>query len=193
MKRTEREYHCAGKECATKSSFSWRQTINLIAITVLATLLMLAHSNVNAAGYHLIVNGKTIHKEQPKKGSFNEKNWGLGLQYDYSIYKKRWLPYLTISGFKDSYNENSFYAGGGMMRRFSLDWLQDELHFDAGLVVFVMTRKDHRNGRPFLGALPAFSLGSDRVAVNISYVPKVAPKLVPLWFFQLKIAFDNFN
>ncbi len=79
------------------------------------------------------------------------------------------------------------------MRRFTLNKIHKELYFDTGLVGFVMTRKDHNNRRPFLGILPAFAFGTDKVALNISYVPKIEPKLIPLWFIQLKISFENFD
>ncbi len=61
------------------------------------------------------------------------------------------------------------------------------MHADAGFIGFVMVRKGFKDGDPFPGVLPAFSLGADKVAVNISYVPKVDPKAVPLVFFQLKL------
>ncbi len=169
-------------------AFIWQPFFNTVTGIFLAIAMMMIDSSAKAAGYHLILNGKSFHKEQPKKGSFNERNWGLGIQYDYNLYKKHWQPYLTASGFKDSYKQNSFYAGGGLMRRFSLANIQQGLHAGAGLVAFVMVRKDHHNRRPFLGALPAFTLGTDKVAINLSYVPKVEPKLIPLWFIQLKVA-----
>ncbi len=193
MKTINRVARTATKACAATSPLFWQPVINIITGAFLAISLLVTHSSVKAAGYHLILNGKSFHKEQPKKGSFNEENWGLGLQYDFEIYRKHWQPYLTASGFRDSYKRNSFYAGGGMMRRFSLARIQKDLNFGAGLVAFVMIRKDHHNRRPFLGALPAFTLGSDNVAVNLSYVPKVEPKLVPLWFIQLKISFKSFQ
>ncbi len=188
MKTKNRDLRTATNACATTSPLFWQPIINIITATLLAISLLLIHSSVKAAGYHLLLNGKSFHKEQPKKGSFNEKNWGLGLQYDYEIYKQHWQPYLTVSGFRDSYKRNSFYAGGGVLRRFSLTRIQKDLHFSAGLVAFIMTRKDRNNRRPFLGALPAFTLGTDRVAINLSYVPKVEPKLIPLWFVQLKVS-----
>ena len=80
-----------------------------------------------------------------------------------------------------------------MTRRFTVGTRYNGLNFDVGVVAFFMTRKDRNNGRPFFGMLPAFSVGTDKVALNISYAPKVAPKLIPLWFIQLKLSFENFN
>jgi len=181
------------KVISNKSSLFWQNRIHVVFYALFTVLLILFNEAARADGYSLIVNGKSIHKEAPKKGSFNEKNWGFGLQYDYKLYNDRWQPYLTTSIFKDSYKRNSFYAGGGIMRRFSLSNLHDDLYFGAGAVAFVMTRKDHHDRRPFLGALPAFTIGTNKVAVNISYVPKVEPKLIPLWFIQLKVSFENFD
>ena len=169
-----------------------RQALGSAALPGLLLLLAFTGNSAKAEGLSLIINGKSFHKEQPKKGAFNEENWGLGLQYDYKLYNKHWIPYLTASGFKDSLKRNSYYAGGGILRRFSLDALQKGVYAGAGLVGFVMVRKDYNDRKPFLGALPAFTLGTDRVAINASYVPKVEPKLVPLWFIQLKLSFDNF-
>lgn len=146
----------------------------------------------HAEGVSLILNGKSFHQDQPKKGNFNENNWGFGVQYDFRQHRENWTPYLTASGFKDSFKENSYYAGGGLMREFTLSSIHPDLYFGAGAVGFVMVRKDHHNRRPFLGALPAFTLGTKRFAINASNVPEVEPKLVPLWFIQLKIGLGQF-
>jgi len=68
----------------------------------------------------------------------------------------------------------------------------DSAHVDVGAVGFLMVRKDFKNGDPFPGVLPVLSVGTKNVAVNITYVPKVEPKAVPLWFFQLKISLNSF-
>jgi hypothetical protein len=81
----------------------------------------------------------------------------------------------------------SYYAGGGALHRFKFDGV----HVDAGAVGFVMIREDYNDDRPFLGVLPAFSLGTKNIAVNFTYIPKIEPKSVPLWFFQLKINLTN--
>lgn len=180
------------KYLATKPSAFWRAVLASIINLSLLMVLFCVQNSARANGFSMLLNGVSIHKSQPEEGKFNERNWGIGLQYDYAPYKKQWLPYTTISAYKDSYRRNSFYTGGGILRRFSLTKLHKGLHFDAGFVGFIMIRKDYNNRKPFLGLLPAFSLGTDKIAVNISYVPKVEPKLSPLWFFQLKLSFENF-
>lgn len=43
---------------------------------------------------------------------------------------------------------------------------------------------------PFPGVLTLVSLGADRVALNITYILKVDPKMVPIMFFSLKIGLN---
>jgi hypothetical protein len=139
--------------------------------------------NATASEMDLLVNGKAIHFNVPEGKHLNEKNWGLGFQYDGDLVNQKWVPFATVSGFIDSNKNPSYYAGGGMLRRFQ----GESLHFDIGAIGFVMTRKEYKNDQPFLGVLPAFSVGGKRVSVNMTYIPKVEPKAVPLVFFQLKI------
>jgi len=179
---------------AVDNSQSYLRSISIYLLNI--TMLIFAacfEDNAHADGLSLLINGKTFHQEQPKTTHFNENNLGIGLQYEYALYNDKWIPYLMISGFRDSYKRNSFHAGGGMLRRFSLARIKKEWHFDAGIIGFVMTRKDHHNRKPFPGVLPAFSLGTDKISINASYVPKVEPKMIPLWFLQLKISFKNFS
>ncbi len=179
------------KYLATKPPILWRAALASIINLSLLMLLLCVQNNARAEGFNLLLNGISIHQSQPEEGKLNERNWGLGLQYDYGLYKQRWLPYASFSAFRDSNKNNSFYAGGGILRRFPLTNLHKSLYFDAGIVGFVMIRKDRDNRKPFLAALPAFSFGTDKVAINVSYVPKIQSTISPLWFFQLKLAFDN--
>ena len=136
---------------------------------------------------NLLVNGWSRHISPPVGTNYNEHNWGAGLQYDFNRVEEHWVPFLTVSGFKDSEYNMSYYAGGGAMRRFDVAPALDNLHVGLGAVAFVMTRKNFKNNEPFVGALPAATIGTDHGALNITYVPKVHPKLIPVWFVQLKI------
>ena len=159
-----------------------------ISTLILAVLFCLFSGAVAADELHLLVNGKAIHVNQPAGSHLNEKNWGLGFQYDGNLINKKWLPFVTASGFSDSNKNPSYYAGGGALRRFQ----GDVLHLDIGAIGFLMTRKNFKHDRPFIGVLPAFSVGTERVSVNMTYIPKVEPKMVALWFFQLKIKLADF-
>ena len=92
----------------------------------------------------------------------------------------------------DSFENPSYYTGAGIVRRFHFSQKTDAMHFDAGVIGFFMTREDYRDGNPFFGMLPALSFGNRRFALNITYIPKVQPKMVALWFFQLKISMTDF-
>lgn len=177
----------------TSSSRAWRAVFTAPLFLFLSFFLLISYNSAQAEGFNLLINGLSTHKYEPEDGGeFNEKNWGLGIQYDWKPVKQHWVPFFTISALKDSYKRNSFYAGGGALRRYSLSSIHDDLHFGAGVIGFMMLRKDHHNRKPFLGILPALSLGTDKIAVNATYIPEVEPKLSPLWFFQLKLSFDNF-
>lgn len=154
--------------------------------TFLLLLLCLGSvATVNAGSLNLILNGKAIHFDDAPVGTrFNENNWGAGVQYDFDEIDGKWIPFVAANGFNDSLKNASYNAGGGVMRRFKFN---KNWHFDAGLYGFVMTRKDVDNNSPFLGMLPVISVGTDKVSVNITYVPKVRPKFSRLLFLQLKI------
>lgn len=160
----------------------------LFICTLVFVFFGLSGRVANADELSLLVNGKAIHFNSASK-NFNEKNWGAGVQYDWKPINEHWIPFATASGFKDSNGNPSYYAGGGIMRRYQFN----NMHIDVGAVGFAMTRKDFKNDKPFIGVLPAFSMGTKNVSVNMTYVPKVDPKAVPLVFFQLKIKLTNFN
>ena len=135
----------------------------------------------------LLINGKAVHLDVPAGHRYNEENWGVGLQYDFETTEKKWIPFVNASEFLDSNKNVSYYAGGGIVRRFAPIPGTSESYVDLGLVAFAMHRKDFHGGDLFPGILPVVSIGSGRAAVNITYIPKVDPKMVALIFFQLKI------
>ncbi len=153
---------------------------------VLGVLLMLGAPAAWSDELSLLINGHAHHISPPANTNYNERNWGAGLQYDYDR-ADNWVPFLTLSEFRDSMRHPSYYAGGGLQYRFEVAAALDHLHADFGAVAFVMQRRNFNDGNPFLGALPALTLGTSHVSLNITYIPKVHPKLIPLWFFQLKI------
>jgi antimicrobial peptide resistance and lipid A acylation protein PagP len=138
----------------------------------------------------LVLNGRAIHLDPPKK--LNEANWGLGLEYNYTK-RAGWVPFLTASGFKDSNDNPSYYAGGGIKKRFTLSRGAYGTYVDAGAVAFLMTRENYQNNQPFPGILPVLSVGMNRLALNVTYVPdmpEIRAKLQPLVFFQLAYFVD---
>jgi hypothetical protein len=157
-------------------------------ITLCASAWLFA-APAQAGELALLVNGKAIHLDKQEGVTYNERNWGAGLQYDFDpVADGKWVPFVSASGFIDSMENPSYYAGGGALRRFQLGKAESNTHFDLGAIAFFMTREDFHDGRPFFGILPVASLGTGRVAINMTYIPKVDPKMVPIVFFQLRIS-----
>lgn len=168
-----------------------------VATTILALIFSIAlppSGSAEAGSLHALLNGTAIHLESPNTPNmkYNEENWGGGLQYDFEPWHEDWIPLVNMSGFLDSNRNPSYYAGGGLMRRFIITEDYDRLHIDAGIVAFLMTREGYRHNKPFPGILPVLSFGSESVSVNVTYIPKVDPKMVPLFFFQLKVKLLEF-
>lgn len=157
-------------------------------IIVTSLLLLLAVAQVQADELQLIINGKAVHLTNK---NYNEKNYGLGFEYDFAP-RKHWITFVNGSIFKDSLENTSKYLGGGMKRRYELQQDPNGWHADVGLFGFLMTRVDYHNNHPFFGVLPAFSLGKQWFAINATYIPKVSPKHVNLFFFQLMFRVAEF-
>src|SRR5690606_17687 len=124
-------------------------------------------SPASAQDWSLVLNGKSIHVNSSK--DWNEQNWGLGLEREFDA-DARWVKVAVVNGFRDSQDEMSYMAGGGIKRRFRLDPLAEGLFIDVGVIGFVMTRQDVRNNEPFPGLLPAMTVGTRRVALNVTYL-----------------------
>jgi hypothetical protein len=152
-------------------------------------VLLFSCGAANADELHIIVSGKAIHFDS--EVSYNEKNWGLGFEYDFEP-RNKWIPLVTGLSFSDSFERTSKYLGAGAKRRFQLTDDPDGMHLDAGVFGFVMTRQDYKNNKPFIGVLPFISIGNNRFSVNATYVPNIAPKMVAFVYFQATIKIAEF-
>ncbi len=157
---------------------------------ILLGMLLLTFTVLPAAADELdvVLNGKAVHLND---GNYNEKNWGLGLNYDFNE-RDKWVRFLHSSVFKDSNNQTSKYAGGGTKRRFHFGAGTDGWHADVGVIAFLMTRHDYHDNNPFFGALPFVAVGNKWVTVNATYIPSISPKHVPLLFFQAMVRIAEF-
>jgi len=162
-------------------------------LAAIGVWIVLAHTAHAQADWDVVLNGRAVHMNAEQE--WNEDNWGLGFEREFNT-SGRWVKVALANGFKDSLGEPSYMAGGGIKRRFRM--FADELYFDVGVVGFLMTREDVGGNRPFPGALPAFTFGSKRVAVNVTYMPdKVVdrvtnahltdPAMAGVFFIQLKL------
>jgi len=137
---------------------------------------------------HLVLSGTAIHIGTD---SLNENNEGVGFEYDFNT-DGNWIPFITGATFKDSNDQTSKYLGAGRKHRFLLSSDPDGLHIDAGIIGFVMTRYDYKENEPFFAALPFVSIGNDWIAANITYAPKIDPKMHAFWYVQANIKLFEF-
>ncbi len=160
----------------------------MISKIITITILLIIFSTASADELHLIVSGKAIHQGG---GNFNEDNKGFGFEYNFKQ-RGNWIPLVTGVSFLDSNKQTSNYLGVGTKRRFLLNQNPKGFHFDAGILAFVMTRYDYKNNEPFIAALPFISMGFDWFAINVTYVPKIEPKMVAFTYFQASIRILEF-
>ena len=164
-------------------------------LAVVGLLAPMFVCSAQAGEWDIVLNGKAIHLDADK--DWNESNWGLGFEHEFNP-ESRWVRLVLANGFVDSDDAMSYMAGGGIKRRFRLPIGERRLHMDLGAVGFFMTRHDVGNNEPFPGILPAFSVGSRSVSVNMTYLPgqiaeQVAhartadPNLDGILFIQFKV------
>lgn len=169
-----------------------RMKTHKLLAQIISITMFLCCLPANANQLNFLVNGKAIHFNNNTGDKLNESNWGAGFQYDIDSRYSNWTRFVTVSGFVDSYSNPSYYAGGGYQKKYNLSHLYPKLHVKAGVVGFVMWRDDFKNGnQPFPGLLPAFTIGTNKAALNITYVPKLREDIVPSLFLQLKISMNN--
>jgi hypothetical protein len=167
-----------------------------IGALILATL----STPADASKTHLVINGKSIHVNSDY--DWNEDNYGVGVEYEFETHS-RWIKTAMANAFLDSEENMSYMAGFGLHRRLLMSERYAGLYFDAGLNLFVMTREDVENNRPFPAVLPSMTVGNRYGGINLSYIPKkfvhdvghanvVDPNIGGIIFLQAKIRMDAF-
>jgi len=142
------------------------------ALPVLLTLLTtLPWSPANAGELSAVFNGKAFHLGASEK--WNEANYGLGLEYHFET-ESRWKTLVMANGFRDSNEEMSYMAGGGLHRNLYTTERLNGFYLDAGINAFLMTRKDVNDNRPFPGAVPSLTIGNRYAGINLTYLPAKA-------------------
>jgi hypothetical protein len=132
------------------------------------SLLWWVCGSAHAQDWGLVINGKAIHVNASK--DWNEDNWGLGVEREFDG-RSRWVKLALANGFVDSADEMSYMAGGGLKRRFRWPASGSDLYVDLGVIGFVMTREDVDGNKPFPGLLPVMTIGTSKVAMNLTYLP----------------------
>lgn len=139
--------------------------------------------------YSLIVNGISKHFDIGptfSNTSLNQANYGAGIEYDFSKSKENKISWiLNVGEYKDSLNSNAFYIGGaGLYDIYS----EKNFYIRGGLQVAGFYSPNYNLGNPFIAPMPALSIGSSNVGVNIVVIPKVPQFLdTGVVFMQLKI------
>lgn len=147
---------------------NFRSAAGLALLTLVFNLPL---TTANAGELSAVLNGKSIHLGA--KEDWNEDNYGLGFEYEFAS-QSRWKSRLMANGFRDSNDEMSYMAGGGLHRNLFATNRLKGFYVDAGINAFFMTRKDVNDNKPFPGILPSLTVGNDYVGINLTYLPKQA-------------------
>ena len=112
---------------------------------------------------YLDINGLSRHIDTDE--DFNERNVGAGLSYETRKRASDIIKSVGIGGYKNSYGDNSYYAAGGLAKRFGKD-----LYADVGGVGGVVT--GYEGGiNPLV--MPMVSLGMDDLwKLRMMYAPE---------------------
>src|SRR5690606_23827333 len=132
---------------------------------VMFALLVSATPALAQGDWGVVLNGRALHLDAARQ--WNEDNWGIGFEKEFNP-SARWVKAAVGDGFRDSLDEPSYRAGGGMKRRFRVPAVNDSFYVDVGLIGFLMTRQDVNNNQPFPGVLPALTFGTRHVALNVT-------------------------
>lgn len=144
--------------------------------------------------WDVIFNGRSVHMNAAHE--WNEDNWGLGVEREFSSERRPWVKVALANAFTDSMGDQSYMAGGGIKRRFYVR--SDDFYVDLGAIGFLMRRQTVNRNQPFPGVLPAATFGFKRVALNVTYLPESAvdrvtsssrhdPTMEGVFFLQLKL------
>lgn len=128
--------------------------------------------DVNDYKLYLDINGKSKHQGESAGQGYNENNYGFGItgeKVDNGLVKL-----LTAGGYKNSFNDPSYYAGGGLAKRFQ----SGDYYADLGGIAGGVTGYD-KAVSPLAALL--LSLGKEDLAkLNMMYAPgtEKSPALV---------------
>jgi Antimicrobial peptide resistance and lipid A acylation protein PagP len=172
-----------------------------VTAALAAVLFAIVAAPASAGNLDIVVNGKSHHINS--RYDWNENNLGLGLEYEFSG-SSRWVKSLHANTFMDSLENMSYMAGAGLKRRLFDTDRYAGFYIDAGIVGFLMARKDMNDYRPFPGVLPVVTVGNRYAGMNITYLPKQAvhdmaranvvdPTIGGVVFLQFKLRADAFR
>lgn len=167
-------------------------------ISLLFLALFLLPDAAFAERLSLVLNGKSIHVDA--EYDWNEANRGFGLEYEFRR-RGPWVVKALASQFDDSNRNHSVMTGVGVSRRLIGAHRDARVYLDAGLVAFAMSRESSSGRRILPGVLPALSVGTRNVGLNVTYIPEFAarkmsraheydPGMGGIVFLQARISLD---
>ena len=122
----------------------------------------------------LVLNGYSHHfnvHPSYKDGSLNQRNYGLGFEFDHLQRTDAKLRYVNNFGFyKDSLNSTASYVGGAAF--YDL-FGEPRLRLSLGAELSGFWSERYNQGRPFLALLPVANIGNESYSVNLVFVPRV--------------------
>ena len=111
--------------------------------------------------YYLDINGLSKHLNTDVE--YNERNYGLGISRE--TVKDKIVKILTAGGYKNSFNNPSYYAGAGIARRFG-----NVNYLDLGVIGGAATGYDNKISP--MAAIMASVGRKDFARLNAMYAPK---------------------
>jgi hypothetical protein len=167
-------------------------------LCIVAFLVALPTSPALAGKFNAVVNGRSYHFNSSY--DWNENNFGLGIEHEFDSNSK-WRTMVMANAFRDSTDNMTYMAGGGLHRRLYETERLSGFYVQAGLTAFVMTRDDVDKSKPFPGILPSISIGNDKVGFNLTYLPRKAIEVTTssnivdksisgILFVQFKVSLD---
>jgi hypothetical protein len=138
---------------------------------------------------HIVINGLSKHfdvNQAAFPNGVNEKNFGLGYEYNFEKSPDQSIEWLVNTGFfKDSLNGTAVYAGGaGLIKVLQLD----SVHLKLGIEGSGFYSSEYNQGRPFIALMPIMNVGTDKFSLNITVIPKISQFIdAGVVFAQLKI------
>lgn len=148
----------------------------------------------NPQKLYLVLNGFSKHFNVDSKydnSPLNERNWGLGLEYQFATKPGDRLHWMVNLGqFHDSFSTNAFYAGGAGL--YDL-YRKNNLYVQTGIQLAFFNSPSYNGGTPFVAPLPIISLGTDEIAANITVIPRLNQIMdAGVVFMQFKVKINSF-
>jgi Antimicrobial peptide resistance and lipid A acylation protein PagP len=158
---------------------------------VLLLCLILSPFAYAEGSNHIVINGLSKHfdvNDSAFPNGLNEKNWGLGYEYNFEKAENQTIEWLVNTGFfKDSLNGTAVYLGGGGMVKVAEI---NAIRLKFGVEATGFYSSEYNQGRPFVALLPIINLGTDSISVNVTVIPKVQQFIdAGVVFAQVKVKF----